>query len=321
MASNFDVYESVQNTILDALDQGIVPWRRPWSEVGGLQRNLNSNRPYRGVNQFLLSIKAMQNGWESPFWLTGKAVKKMGGSTREDQWHKNDGPGSTLVVLWKRIKIKVNADEPGAIEVAPGQFRKVIPIIRFYNVWNVEQCEGIEIPVLERPKDFEPIVEAERIVAEMPNRPKLIHGGMMEGAWYAPLLDTVRLPKREDFDSPAFYYNIAFHELSHSTGHESRLNRPEIAKFTGKKYAESYSNEELVAEMSAAFLCGVVGIERETLSNTAAYIDHWRRKISEDKKLVVMAGAKAQKAADYIQGVTFDENPDETPEAKEMATA
>jgi len=176
-----------------------------------------------------------------------------------------------------------------------------------YTVFNVEQCENIpasKIPALDDIclEDKNPIAEAERLIADMPNAPRIEHGG--NRACYAPALDIVRMPEFEQFVTAEGYYEVMFHEIGHSTGHPSRLNRPEIVNV--KPFgSEDYSKEELVAEMTAAYLCGVTGIEKATIENSAAYIQGWLRKLKDDRTLVVLAAAAAQKAADYIQGVSF----------------
>jgi antirestriction protein ArdC len=125
--------------------------------------------------------------------------------------------------------------------------------------------------------------------------------GILLAHYYQPSTDSIRMPERESFDGAAKYYSTLFHEFTHSTGHESRLNRPGIVEthFFGD---DVYSKEELVAEMGAAMLCGIVGIENKTIKNSAAYIQAWLSKLRDDKKLVVHAAAAAQKAADFILG-------------------
>jgi antirestriction protein ArdC len=168
-------------------------------------------------------------------------------------------------------------------------------------VFNAEQVDGIEakLPKAEPRAVVEPIAAAEAIVAGMPNAPKISLRGSQP--CYRPKADEVEVPERDRFESAEEFYSTMFHELAHATGHESRLNRPEV---TGTICfgSDDYSSEELVAEMAATFLSGRAGIESKTIENSAAYLDHWRRKISEDPKLVVTAAARAQKAADYVLG-------------------
>jgi antirestriction protein ArdC len=304
-----DVYEMVQERILDALDQGTIPWRKPWKGGDG-PANLKSKKRYRGINVFLLGYQALAKGYSSRYWVTfpqakalaekqnpeplevrtlkdGSEVKHFGGVRK--------GEKSTVVVFWKFLDKK--KDGKVVKDEKTGKPIK-IPLIRYYRVFNIEQCDGITDPdSLKDPVEFEPIDRCVQVVDNMPKRPKISHGG--DVACYAPHADSVRMPKPESFDSPEHYYSTTFHELSHSTGHKSRLNRDGIENFNGFGTHE-YSKEELIAEMSAAMLCGVCNIEGAVLDNAASYIDHWRKKISEDKRLVVTAAGAAQRAADFI---------------------
>jgi antirestriction protein ArdC len=170
------------------------------------------------------------------------------------------------------------------------------------NVFNVDQCEKISPSLLPKPvtSEFEPIDRCEKLVAGMPKRPKLVHGGGR--AMYSPAEDLVTMPNAVSFDSPEFYYSTLFHELAHSTGHASRLGRPGI---TGpiRFGSDPYSREELVAEMGAAFLCGHCGIENRTIQESAAYIQGWLERLRDDRKLIVHAATQAQKAGDFIRNV------------------
>jgi antirestriction protein ArdC len=175
-------------------------------------------------------------------------------------------------------------------------------LIRSYRIFNVEQCEGINYPKPKpRTAEFNPIEAAERIIAEMPNPPKITHNELR--AYYRRTTDKVNLPRREWFDNEAKYYSTAFHELTHATGHETRLNR--LSKNNEDAFGTgSYAKEELVAEMGASFLCGIAGIENQTINNSAAYIAAWLEHLRNDRKLVVQAASAANKAANYILGKT-----------------
>jgi antirestriction protein ArdC len=269
------VYEIVQERILEALDKGTVPWHKPW-KGGGLPMNLKSKKAYRGINVFMLAMQ----GRSSRYWVTFKQCKEMGGQIQKGEKH-------TMVVFWKRLKVE---------DKETGE-SKTIPMLRYYRVWNLDQCTGISDPdELAEPREHTPIEVAEQIIRDMPKRPEIVHEE--QRAFYSRAKDLVNLPKPETFDGPEEYYCTAFHELGHATGHESRLDRK-------RAQDNAYAQEELVAEMCAAFLCGVTGIESKTLDNSAAYIDTWRKRIRDDVRLVVMAGAQAQKASDFIQGIEW----------------
>lgn len=189
--------------------------------------------------------------------------------------------------------------------------RERVPLLRYYSVFNVAQCEGItgRIPALDGTKrQHSPITEAERIVASMPKRPAV--KASAERAFYSPSGDFVGIPAAEQFQSGEDYYSVLFHELTHATGHESRLNRKGVSGSDGEWSAfgsTPYAKEELIAEMGAAFLCGQAGIVERTLNNSAAYISSWLQRLKDDRRLVVQAAAQAQKAADFILGRTFGE--------------
>jgi len=176
-----------------------------------------------------------------------------------------------------------------------------IPFLRYYTVFNLDQCAGIpedKIPVLEeKTREFNPIEEAEKIVAGYTRRPKIEH--VESRAYYRPASDLVNMPKKELFKSDAEYYSTLFHELTHSTGHETRLNRSGITDLQGFG-SHSYSKEELCAEFGAAYLCGESGIVDRTIENSSAYIQGWLKRLRSDKKFLVQAAAQGQKAVDFI---------------------
>jgi antirestriction protein ArdC len=183
-------------------------------------------------------------------------------------------------------------------------------MLRYYTVFNAEQTEGCRLPADASDKivefAFSPIEACESVYANMPNRPQLEHGatkavtcGQHFEAYYTAGSDTVVMPRREAFDSPEFYYSVLFHELTHSTGARHRLNRPTLNQAV--KFGDTnYSKEEIVAEIGASFLAGHTGIEQVTFANSAAYLAGWIRALKGDPKLVIVAAAAAQKAADYI---------------------
>jgi antirestriction protein ArdC len=264
-----------------------VAWHKPWktsSDGIRIPTSFVSKKPYRGVNTFLLALARLKAGYDSNYWLTFKQIQVLGGSVKGEQ--------SEMVVFWKLL-------EKPAENPTPENEKDFIPMLRYYRVFNLDQVSGIKKPVLPNMPAFEPIDEAEAIATKYKEKIEVTHGGSR--AYYQPSTDSIRMPERENFNGPAEYYSTLFHEFTHSTGHESRLNRPGIVEthFFGD---EVYSKEELVAEMGAAMLCGIVGIENKTIKNSAAYIQSWLSKLRDDKKLVVHAAAAAQKAADFILG-------------------
>jgi antirestriction protein ArdC len=280
------VYEIMTDRIVSKLEAGVVPWRQPWGPIGfRAPMNVRGNH-YRGLNVFLLACQ----GHSSPYWLTFRQAKELGGHVRA-------GERSTPVVFWKWIERKPVEGESDEHK------RGSVPILRYYNVFNVEQTGGLPEkfyrtePAAPAP---EPLPTCEAIVANYPNPPSISHAG--DRAYYAPSVDGVTLPKPEAFSSAESYFATLFHELGHSTSHESRLAREGVtdAVMFG---SHKYSREELVAEITSAFLCARGGIDSEPITeNSAAYIASWIRALEGSPKLVVIAAAQAQKAADWILG-------------------
>ena len=301
MAKRNDIYQTVTDMILDLLDQGTVPWKHPIKSSGGIPTSMSTGKPYRGINVFLLATTAMTKGYRSSHWLTFKQAQARGGKVRK-------GEKASLVVLWKQL----TKEDPKTGE------EKFMPLLRHYNVFNAEQCDGIEPPDVAPPdplaERFTPIEQADAIVQGYKSGPAIHHGGFR--ACYSPMADAVQIAQPEDFRNREAYYSTLFHELVHSTGHSSRLDRgldTELRRFGDP----DYSKEELTAEMGAAFLDATAGIHSdEVFEQSAAYIENWRTKLSKDKKLIVQAAGLAQRAADRILGVTWDDEPADTPPKK-----
>jgi len=218
--------------------------------------------------------------------LTIKQANERGGRIRK-------GEKSTLVVFWKSHAIQTETDDGEITE-------KQIPLLRYYLVFNVEQCDGLALPKLES-RHVDVIAKAEAIVADMPNPPSISHDGVNR-AHYIPAHDSIHLPARSSFDSAGELYSTLFHELSHSTGHQSRLNRQTLTEVVPFG-SETYSKEELVAEFGSAFLCAHAGIET-TIDNSASYIQGWLRALKNDPKLAIIAASQGQRAASYIMNQT-----------------
>jgi len=274
------VYDQITERIITLLDKGTVPWRKPWTAQSGLPRNLVSKKSYRGINVFLLH--AMH--YENPFWLTFNQARELGGTVRK-------GEKACPVVFWKQHEIE---------DKETGEKEKV-PMARLYYCFNVSQCDGLKnIPEPVETPQTAP-TKPEEIVAAMPHRPEIKHG--MTKAFYSPREDFIGMPDRERFEDEAAYYGTIYHELTHATGHSSRLNRPTLTESQGFG-SNPYCKEELIAEMGAAFLCGQAGIAERTMENSAAYIQNWLEALENDTKLIVQAAGQAQRAVDYILGAT-----------------
>ena len=282
------VYEVINNRIMELLQQGTVPWRKTWNAQSNYPKNIVSKKDYRGVNVFMLACMP----FSSPYWLTFKQAQDKGGNVKK-------GEKSTPVIFWKWLDKNDSDNETST--------NGKIPMLRYYSVFNIEQTEGIEAPpTTESINTFTPIEMAEQIIAGMPYKPEIKYGG--NKASYSPMLDYVKLPVPTAFQSPEEYYSTAFHELTHSTGHASRVGRIGVTQ-TNYFGSHEYSKEELVAEMGAAFLCGHAGIENTIIENSAAYIAGWLKALKNDKTLLVHAAAQAQKASDFILNISHQEDP------------
>jgi antirestriction protein ArdC len=199
---------------LELLQQGTVPWRKTWHSESSTPKNLVSKKEYRGINVFMLACQE----YSSPYWLTFKQCQDKGGKVRK-------GEKSTPVIFWKWIDRK-DPDDPDTKETKNGK----VPMLRYYNVFNIEQVEGITVPPspVAIVSPFTPIERADQIIASMPLRPDIRHGG--NEACYSPVLDYVKLPEPSAFQSPEEYYSTAFHELTHATGHASRVYQDYYAR-------------------------------------------------------------------------------------------
>lgn len=281
-------HEVITERILQMMETGLCPWRRPWKSLkaAGLTPKNHNGREYRGANFFLLGMLH----YELPIFLTFKQAKDLGGQVMK-------GAKGFPVIFWKLL------DATAANAESPDQIGRKIPMARIYTVFNVSQVEGLALPKWALDKlplpspAFDPIEEAEALVQAMPNPPTLYHGA--DSAFYQPSSDTVHLPDRKWFDDAEGYYETLFHELGHSTGHQTRLNRKGL---TAPTYfgSHDYSQEELVAELTAAFLSCETGLDATRLENMAAYCQGWFERLKKEPKLFLTASAQAQKAADFI---------------------
>lgn len=279
MSPYADTYSEVTKRIIAALDRGVAPWKQPWRSFAAV--NVRSGKPYRGINTLLLQLEARSD----PRWGTFKAWKEVGGSVRR-------GEKGTRIVFWKRVA-KKNPAEGEATHYA---------LLRTYVVFNADQVDNAPpLPSEYRAEHvFDPYDAAEAVIANYPDPPRIAVGG--DAAYYLPSEDAVQLPDRELFAASARWYGVAFHELIHSAGAEKRCGGLKPATFG----SDPYAREELVAEVGAAMLAATVDLDISE-DASAAYIDGWRSALSDDPRLIVSAAAEAQRRADHIRGVAFDE--------------
>lgn len=275
-----DVYKRITDLIIDRMERGVIPWQRPWKSAESLPQNLISKRHYHGINFWLL----LSLNHESPFYLSFQQVKWLGGNVKK-------GSRSIPVIFWKLLDVK---------DPSTGNFIQK-PFLRYYSVFNLSQTEGIDpgkIPAIEaHDHDFDPIARAEQLVELWKDCPEIRL--FQDRAFYSPVDDYVGIPSPRSFFQDEMYYSVLFHELVHSTGHENRLGRhSRIKNIRFGSY--EYSQEELVAEMGAAYLSGLCNIEQQTINSSGAYIRHWIQTFQNDPKVLIVAANQAQKAVNYI---------------------
>ena len=278
-----DVYQIVTDRITALLESGVIPWRKGWTTTG-VPRNLASGKAYRGINIWLLSSA----GFTSPYWLTFNQAQARGGHVRK-------GEKGSVAIFWKLFQRKEDGSQPTTGQEAG----RMLPLLRKYTVFNVEQCDGLtDVPTVEaKTQEHEPIAEAEALWQAWTDKPTVTHQG--NAAVYRREADAITMPPRPQFETPEDYYSTLFHEGTHATGHSARLARATLLE-SARFGSQTYSKEELVAELGSAYLCGMCGIVDRTLDNSAAYLASWLKAFRDDKTLIVHAAANAQKAADYI---------------------
>ena len=281
----------ITEKILLKLEQGIIPWRKTWTSQ--FPRNFVNDIPYRGINILLLGMQ----DFESHYFLSFKQCKDLGGTVKKDEH-------ATMVVFWKPL-IRITENELDEVN-ADLSF-----MLRYYYVFNISQCNLSDEVLKKRnlissnPK----ILEAEQVIEKYPRPPAIVHNNFIPNPRYLPRIDRVEIQSINNFNSSDDYYASLYHELAHSTGNFSRLNRKGIVDKI-EFGSESYTKEELIAEISASFLCSYTGIEN-TFSNQVSYIQNWLTALSNDKRMVVIAASQAQKATEYILNIlpqTFKED-------------
>ena len=290
MATN-NVYQMVTDRIVEQMEKGIIPWQKPWVGVTGEAISYTTRKPYSFLNQLLLGKPGE--------WLTWKQIQEKKGKVKK-------GAKSRFCVFYQWVINKV--EDPVTHEIKDDSY----PILKWYSVFHISDTEGIEskIAPVETKADIAPIEVAERAVNDYVEREAKATGFRFYNdtesgeAYYSPSEDKVVVPMLSQYEIPEEYYSTTFHELTHSTMHEKRCDRKAENK-TFSSRGESYSREELVAELGAAMICNRIGIEAEkAFKNSAAYIQHWLKALKNDNKMIVWASGRAEKAAKYILNET-----------------
>jgi antirestriction protein ArdC len=286
----FDIYAEVTNRIIDQLEKGVVPWQSPYFSKVGFPKNFSSGKEYRGINVFLLGSLR----YTSPYFLTYRQAQELGGNVRK-------GEKGALVIKYGTY---TKEDDAAPRAETPEETRRYL---KGYTVFHASQIDGIEFP---QPESLPNLAEGEAcdraraIVAKMPKAPDIREGTAIP--CYRRKSDSVHMPERGYFTSEEAYYSTLFHELSHATGHESRLARKTLLESKGidaeGEAKKLYAEEELVAEMSASFLSAHAGIIESEIENSASYLQGWidALKSKDAKSWIIRAASQAQKAADYI---------------------
>ncbi len=282
-----DIHVAITERFLEQLRAGTVPWQRPWLSA----QNMVSRKSYRGINSLTLG----STPFGSPFWMTFRQAHELGGRIRK-------GEKSTPVIYYKFLQKR---DTKGNVIFAKNGRAAFIPFIRWSNVFNVEQTEGIAAPTPPVLPVLPPALErAEALIRKADLCPIRTEGF---AASYSPREDVIRMPSAAMFRSPEDYHHTRFHEAVHATGHASRLSREGITNPI-KFGSDRYSKEELIAELGAAFLCNEAGIlDQVRFDNSAAYLQSWTRNLEQDPTLIVSSASQAQRAFDWVTGIRYEE--------------
>ena len=273
--TKFDLHETVTNRIIESIEKGVLPWVKPWNSQG-MAHNIVTKKPYKGINTILTAM----NSFQSSEYATALQWAKLGYKLKEGESRK-----ATMIIFNSKIEKE---------EMKEGKkVKSTFWINRFYNVYNAEQIQDYKPQTSENPA-FNPIEKCESVLSQWENFITYTKG---DKAFYAPSMDIINMPARENFKTSEGFYSTAFHELAHLTGHESRLNRLDACARFG---SESDAFEELVAELASAFINHACGLD--SIQNHDSYIASWLKVLKNDKKAIFKASSLAVKASDLILG-------------------
>lgn len=293
MATNKETIEKVTDKIIAKMEEGKLNWNKPWN-AGAMPQNYVSKRAYRGWNLFV----TLFSEFESPYYLTFNQIKKLGGSIKK-------GSKGLPIVFWKQF-----TKETGETNAKGEKVVKKILVARDWTVFNAEQIEGIDFKAIKL-NELGTCEELEQKLYNMP-QPVSIQHKNSDRAFYVPAFDSITMPQKGQFKSTGEYYSTLVHEVVHSTGHRSRLNRESLNNEGFDSHKHSYSYEELVAELGAAYLTAMFGVQtEETQKNSAAYLQGWLKTFKSDKQMLYKAASDAQKAVDYILNNKEEETDEE----------
>lgn len=271
------LYQSVTDRILAALESGTAPWVRPWKDGnvrgGAMPHNAITGRAYHGINVLLLMMEQETRGYNGAGWLTFKQAQERGGHVRK-------GEKGVQICFWKFLQSKDDDAEKA----------RTIPMLKTYYVFHTSQCDDLELPAA---VPVAPIEPPPILGLAAKTGATIHHGG--DRAYYTTADDSVHMPRPDQFKTTAHYDATLLHELTHWTSHKTRCDRQ-----LGRRFGdEAYAAEELIAEMGSAFLCAALGRPLDELQHPA-YIASWVRVLSKDNRAIFTASSQAQKAADYL---------------------
>jgi len=275
------IYQQVTDQIIKQLEQGATPWVKQWNGSSSADRNAVSGKTYQGINTLILAMSAAANGFKSNQWATYKQWLQLGGQVRK-------GTKGTTIIFYSPVT--------GSKITADGEEKSYHYVLKSYSVFNADQIDGYT-PTAAPVKQFNSIASLEALATD--SGAIIKHGG--DRAFYSPSDDFIQMPNKTDFTNEAAYYATLLHEMAHWSGNANRLNRDLSGRFGN----EAYAAEELIAELSAAFLCAEYQIDGDL--RHAGYIASWLRILKNDNKAVFKAAALAQKSADYIKALSTSE--------------
>ena len=294
--AKFDIYEDVTGQIIAALEDGVKPWECPWQRNTASSPLRSNGEAYRGINHVLLSLKSWTCGYRNPVWLTFKQAKDLGGMVRK-------GEKSSLVVKYGTFEIEKETPQ------GEDEQTQTCGYLKSYRVFNVQQIDGLveKFPTPDAAEALQtrPIEELSIIAANMIENSGVAYHEGGDRAFYSPAFDKVQMPELHKFVNAERFYSTLFHELIHATGHVGRCDRTKDKK--GSRFGNKvYAQEELVAEIGAAFLGSNLNFEPGHIEDSAAYVASWLDVLRNDKQAIFRAAAAAQRAADYLLERTED---------------
>lgn len=302
-----DLYQQVTDKIIVAIENGTLPWRKPWrtnqprmSPNAAMPCNGTTGYLYSGVNVLLLWIAAVEKGYEANRWLTYKQATSVGGHVRA-------GETATLAVVFKPWDKQVeDTDGKPQLDDDGNPLKTRIPMLKPLYLFNVAQCDGLPDGIVGEPPADVPIEDVYRVDVETQERVNAmveacgvrVNQIYQDKAFYSPNQDRIFLPQVQQFRTEADYWSTLLHELVHSTGHAKRLNREGITSCSHRFGDPLYAFEELVAELGSAFLCAQLGIFGHVQHDS--YLESWLKVLHEDKRAIFRASKQAREASEFL---------------------